>query len=70
MKYLSCWSGGKDSTASIILAHEHGEPLDIILFSEVMFDRKRGISGENPEHIRFIKDTKPLFESWDMKSIF
>lgn len=46
------------------MAHEHGEPLDIILFSEVMYDRKRGISGENPEHIRFIKDTKPIFESW------
>lgn len=46
------------------MAHEHGEPLDIILFSEVMYDRKRGISGENPEHIRFIRDTKPLFESW------
>lgn len=38
--------------------------MDIILFSEVMYDRKRGISGENPEHIRFIRDTKPLFESW------
>ena len=25
---------------------------------------KRGISGENPEHIKFIKETKPLFESW------
>lgn len=46
------------------MAHEHGEPLDIILFSEVMYDRKRGISGENPEHIRFIRDTKPIFESW------
>lgn len=46
------------------MAHEHGEPLDIILFSEVMYDRKRGISGENPEHIRFIRDTKPLFEIW------
>lgn len=29
-----------------------------------MYDQKKGISGENPEHIRFIKDTKPLFESW------
>lgn len=46
------------------MAHEHGEPLDIILFSEVMYDQKRGISGENPEHIRFIRETKPLFESW------
>ncbi len=49
------------------MAHENNEPLDIILFSEVMYDLKRGISGENPEHIRFIKDTKPLFESWGYK---
>lgn len=64
MKYICCWSGGKDSTASIILAHENNEPLDIILFSEVMYDWKRNISGENPEHINFINKTKPLFESW------
>lgn len=38
MKYIASWSGGKDSTASIILAHEHNEPLDLIIFSEVMFD--------------------------------
>lgn len=49
MKYIASWSGGKDSTASIILAHEHGEPLDLIIFSEVMFDEN--ISGELPEHI-------------------
>lgn len=29
MKYIASWSGGKDSTASIILAHEHNEPLDL-----------------------------------------
>lgn len=34
------------------------------MFSEVMYDLKREISGENPEHIKFIKDTKILFESW------
>ena len=49
MKYIASWSGGKDSTASIILAHEHNEPLDLIIFSEVMFDEN--ISGELPEHI-------------------
>lgn len=43
----------------------NNEPLDIILFSEVMYDKKRGISGENPRHIDFIKNkAKPLFESW------
>ena len=59
------WSGGKDSTASIILAHENNEPLDTIVFCEVMYDLKNNISGENPEHIKFIKEeVKPLFESW------
>lgn len=67
MKHLSCWSGGKDSTASIILAHEHGEPLDIILFSEVMFDKN--ISGELPEHIDFVKNKCiPLFKSWGYRT--
>lgn len=65
MRYICNWSGGKDSTTSIILAHENNEPLDIILFVEVMYDHKRGISGENPKHIAFIKNTaKLLFESW------
>ena len=63
MKYLASWSGGKDSTASIILAHERNEPIDAIIFSEVMFDKN--ISGELPEHIDFIKNKCiPLFDSW------
>lgn len=63
MKYIASWSGGKDSTASIILAHENSEPLDLIIFSEVMFDKN--ISEELPEHIDFIKNKCiPLFESW------
>lgn len=49
MKHIISWSGGKDSTATIILAHEHNEPVDVILFSEVMFNDT--ISGELPEHI-------------------
>lgn len=65
LKYIASWSGGKDSTAGIILAHLHNEPLDTIVFAEVMYDKKRGISGENPEHIHFIKNVaKPVFESW------
>ena len=67
MKYIASWSGGKDSTASIILAHEHNEPLDLIIFSEVMFDEN--ISGELPEHIDFIKNKAiPVFESWGYKT--
>lgn len=60
--YVASWSGGKDSTATIILAHEKGEPLDVIIFSEVMFDKDT--SGELPEHIEFVHKCKAEFESW------
>lgn len=67
MKYLASFSGGKDSTATIILAHENNEPLDLIFFSEVMFDEE--ISGELPEHINFIKEKCiPLFAEWGYKT--
>lgn len=63
MEYIASFSGGKDSTATIILAHENKEPLDLILFCEVMFDDE--ISGELPEHIDFNKNKAfPLFNSW------
>lgn len=62
MKYIASWSGGKDSTASIILAHENGEPLDMIIFAEVMFNES--ISGELPEHIEFVHKAAKVFENW------
>ena len=65
MLYFHSWSGGKDSTASVILDHIHGLPPSKIIFSEVMFDNSRGISGELPEHIDFVMNrAKPLFEEW------
>lgn len=60
--YVASWSGGKDSTASIILAHEKGEPLDLIIFSEVMFDEN--ISGELPEHMDFVYKCIERFKEW------
>ncbi len=66
-RYLS-WSGGKDSSASIIVCYEHGIPLDGIVFCEVMFDRSRNISGENPKHIKWIYDTAiPIIERMGYK---
>lgn len=42
-----------------------GIPLDLILFSEVMYDAKRGISGEPPEQLKWMKEYAiPLFQSW------
>lgn len=65
MLYFHSWSGGKDSTASVILDHIHGLPHSKIIFSEVMFDKKRGISGELAEHIDFVKNRAiPQFKEW------
>lgn len=57
MLHIALCSFGKDSVATILLAIKHGEPLDRVIFSEVMFDRERGISGEDPSHIEWIYRT-------------
>lgn len=52
MKHIASCSFGKDSLATILLALEHGEPLDEVVYCEVMFDTNT--SGEIPEHREFI----------------
>lgn len=54
MKYFASCSFGKDSLAQIILAYLFHEPMDSIIYCEVMFDNQNNISGENPEHRNFI----------------
>ena len=53
--HIASCSFGKDSLATILLALEHGEPLDEAVYCEVMFDKR--ISGEVPEHRAFIYET-------------
>lgn len=66
--HICYWSGGKDSMATILLALEHNEPLDRVVFAEVMFDHEKGISGETPEHIEWIYNTAiPKLESMGVK---
>ena len=55
LKHVASCSFGKDSLATILLALEHGEPLDEVVYCEVMFDKE--ISGEVPEHRDFIYTT-------------
>ena len=52
--YIASCSFGKDSIATILLTLENNEPLDRVVFAEVMFDHSRGISGESPEHIEWV----------------
>jgi hypothetical protein len=66
--YIASCSFGKDSIATILLALEHNEPLDRVVFAEVMFDHSRGISGEIPEHIEWIYKTAiPKLEGMGVK---
>lgn len=67
LKYIASCSFGKDSIATVLLALEHGEPLDGILYCEVMFDEN--ISAEVPEHKEFIYNVAiPYFERVGVKT--
>lgn len=60
-KYIASCSGGKDSVATLILAKQYSEPIDEVVYCEVMFDEET--SGEHPEHKRFIYEkVKPFVE--------
>lgn len=52
MKYIASCSFGKDSLAQIIVAKYYDEPIDEIMYCEVMFTDE--ISAEFPEHRDFI----------------
>lgn len=68
MFYFCACSFGKDSIATVLLALQHNEPLDEVVFTEVMFDNKRGISGEDPKHIHWVKThAAPTLESLGCK---
>lgn len=60
--YVAACSGGKDSVATLLLAAQHNEPLDEVVFSVVMLDKTT--TGEVPEHRDFIYDKlKPFCEN-------
>lgn len=61
MKYIAACSGGRDSVATLIIAKIKNEPLDEVVYCEVMFDKDT--SGEVPEHREFVyKTLKPWVE--------
>lgn len=66
-KYIVGCSFGKDSLATILIAKEHGEPIDEAIYCEVMFDEN--ISGEVPEHREFIYNVGiPKLEEMGIKT--
>lgn len=68
--------------ATVLLALQHGEPLDGVIHCETMYDNKRGISAEQPEQAEWIHNVAiPRLEAmgakviltrskWDMLSLF
>ena len=54
MKHIIGFSGGKDSTASTILAHIMKRPVSELVYCRVMFDEET--SAEVPEHERFLQE--------------
>lgn len=68
VKHIASCSFGKDSLATVLLCLEHGEPLDEVIYCEVMFDQN--ISGEVPEHRDFIyKYAIPFLEENGIKVV-
>lgn len=66
------WSGGKDSTATIILMHEHGVPIKEIVYVRMMYDDT--LPATLPVMTDFVDNAIKVFESWGynvkvMKSI-
>lgn len=61
MKHILTCSFGKDSIATALLALQHGEPLDELVYSEVMFSDTvsgncRSISGSSTkQQFRILK---------------
>ncbi|MEF2919011.1 MAG: phosphoadenosine phosphosulfate reductase family protein [Acutalibacteraceae bacterium] len=64
--YIASCSFGKDSIATLLIALENNEPINEVIFCEVMFSET--ISGEIPEHINFINNIAiPYFEAKGLK---
>lgn len=56
------WSGGKDSTATIILMHENNIPIKEIVYIRMMYDENT--PATLPVMTDFVDGAKAVFESW------
>jgi 3'-phosphoadenosine 5'-phosphosulfate sulfotransferase (PAPS reductase)/FAD synthetase len=56
------WSGGKDSTATIILCHEYNIPIKEIVYVRMMYDENT--PATLPIMTDFVDNAKFIFESW------
>lgn len=59
------WSGGKDSTATIILMREYGIPIKEIIYVRMMYDEE--LPATLPIMTDFVDNAIKVFESWGYK---
>ena len=59
------WSGGKDSTATVILCHEYGIPVKDIIYVRMMYDDE--VPATLPVMTDFVDNAVKVFESWGYK---
>lgn len=64
-EWVVSWSGGKDSTATIILMHENKTPIKEIVCVRMMYDDK--LPATLPIMTDFVDSAKATFESWGYK---
>lgn len=70
MKNIISFSGGKDSTATVILAHEHNIKAKIVMAC-LWFDKERNIPAIDVEHWNFIINVIiPKFKEWGFEVEF
>lgn len=61
-EWVISWSGGKDSTATVILCHKYGIPIKKIIYVRMMWDEK--LPATLPVMTAFVDRAKGVFESW------
>lgn len=61
-EWIVSWSGGKDSTATIILMHEHKVPIKEIIYVRMMYDD--ALPATLPVMTDFVDNAKSVFEDW------
>lgn len=61
-EWVVSWSGGKDSTATIILCHKYGIPIKKIIYVRMMYNED--LPATLPVMVEFVDRAKEVFESW------
>lgn len=61
-EWVVSWSGGKDSTATIILCHKYGIPIKKIIYVRMMYNEE--LPATLPVMVEFVDRAKEVFESW------